>query len=65
MPVTMSLEYAAAIYHFRIQRHRRESTMAIQENADCLQMGSRKSVAFKLHDFKKSHERTKQLFDKH
>ena len=37
-------------------RLRRETTMTIQEIADRLQMGSRKSVAPKLHDWIKTHE---------
>jgi hypothetical protein len=34
----------------------RETTMTIQESADRLQMGSRQSVAPKLHVWRKAHE---------
>ena len=37
-------------------RLRRETTLTIQEIADRLQMGSRKSVAPKLHAWRKAHE---------
>jgi hypothetical protein len=52
----MIIEYAAAIYHLMGWGDRREPTMTIQENAGRLQMGTRKSIAPKLHDCRKSPE---------
>ena len=69
MPRQLRIEYPGAIYHVlsrgakvgpaklaRAARWRRETSPTIQQIADRLHMGSRKSIGPSLHAWKKSNE---------
>ena len=69
MPRQLRIEYPGTTYHFLSQgatagpgklamaaRSRRETTLTIQQIADRLRMGSRKSLGPKLHAWRKSNE---------